>query len=70
MYQNELEDIRTYKRESEDKLTLIIQNILSEFQKETGITEVSISVNIRDYFIIGSEYPKSQVESVEINCKL
>jgi len=25
MYQNELEDIRTYKRESENKLTLIIQ---------------------------------------------
>jgi len=70
MYQNELEDIRTYKRESEDKLSLIIQNILSEFQKETGITEVSISVNTRDYFVIGSRYPESQVESVDFNCKL
>jgi len=70
MYQNELEDIRTYKGEAENKLYLIIQNILSEFQKETGITEVSISVNTRDYFVIGSEYPKSFVESVEINCKL
>lgn len=70
MYQNELEDIRTYKRKAEDKLTLIIQNILSEFQKETGITEVNISVKIRDYFVIGSEYPKSFVESVDFNCKL
>jgi len=70
MYQNEIEDIRTYKRESENKLYLIIQNILSEFQKETGITEVSISVNTRNSFVIGSEYHKSYVESVEINCKL
>jgi len=70
MYQNELEDIRTYKTEAENKLYLIIQNILSEFQKETGITEVSISITMNERSMVNSRYSKSYVDSVEINCKL
>jgi len=70
MYHNELEDIRTYKKEAENKLTLIIQNILSEFQKETGITEVSISITMNERSMVNSRYSKSYVDSVEINCKL
>jgi len=70
MYQNELEDIKTYKTEAENKLYLIIQNILSEFQKETGITEVSISITMNERSMVNSRYSKSYVDSVEINCKL